>query len=651
MPDSNKIKFNKVIGFSSSLDTEPYQVADSMWTRAEGIGFRKGLTTVLEGYTDIEAPTSKPTYLVSKVVNDQPVWFYTANSVNGATGELWSTTGASHTRIFPTSSSYSGTTPVDPTNLYSRVGEHGNVEFSVDENVWYNVTLNTFVSNRDNGTLDALASYIVPASTTTVTSNTTSTVSASVDSLPLFSLDNRPQISFLNGLIYLNDTHTGGLYVYTGSEWKKSEKYDTWNEMQDGVGNQLPLTNVQTKFKSIRPYKNFLIGMNIDEGTGTPVVADSDGNPTETTDTEYVGYRGEGSVQPSLIRWSDVQPDPNSEPSWDVRTPITLAGQLYAAETPDAIVDGLQLRDSFIIYKEESIYSLDFVGGTYVMTLSFLHDNYGLLAKDCAVNVEGYHFCVGKNKIYLNTGSEVQQIGDGFVDNLLFDTLRAGFEKRTFVTVDHRNTEVLIHYVSTDNTDAEPSTDKAIIWNYLTKAWSTKNTPSVTFAAYGVYDPQLDNNWDTDESSGGLSSWDNFNKIWNSNKFDASALYVLSISYAGRKMMVQDINGYRVPTIEGYDFALEKLEIDLDEDRVIKYVDRIVPHINGSGTISVRLGSSPQINSPVTWKPYQEYNLSESYSVDQRVSGRYLATSFYGVGVNNMRFYGFTFEGYEAGLR
>ena len=624
MPDSNKIKFNKVIGFSSSLDTEPYEVSDSLWTRAEGIGFRKGVTTVLEGYTDELSPTSKPTYLANKIVDGLATWFYTANSPSNTTGELWSTTGATHTKVLPLSEN-SGTM----SDLFTRIGEHENVEFSADEVNWYNVELSVFIQHRDADTLHELVDYLV-------TDGDYGVIPMDATVLPLFSLDDRPQIGFLNGLIYLNTTKANGLYVYTGSEWSISQKYINWTAMRSG-SDVVNLTGMDTAFSVIRPYKNFLIGMNIVEGQGA------------STQPDYVGYTGENSEQTSLIRWSDVQPDPSSDPEWDIRTPATLAGQVYAAETSDDIVDGLQLSDSFIVYKNRSIYSLDFVGGTYVMNLSFLHDNYGLIAKDCVVNVENYHFCVGQDKIYINTGVEVQQIGDGFVDNLFYKTLRSGMEQRTFVSVDSKNSEVMIHFVSVDNTDADPSPDKAIIWNSATKAWSIKNIPNVTFSSYGVYSPQQPNNWDT--ATNVNITWDNLNKIWNSNTFDADALYVMSISYQDSKFMIQDPNGYRVQTVEGYDFVLEKTGIDLDEDRAVKYIDRIVPHVSGSGVINVSVGGSYRFNDAISWKSSAPFNLSSGYSVDRRVSGRLLSISFSGVAVNNMTLYGFTFEGYQAGLR
>ena len=53
------------------------------------------------------------------------------------------------------------------------------------------------------------------------------------------------------------------------------------------------------------------------------------------------------------------------------------------AEGYDPIVDGLSLRDTFIIYKQASVWRMDYVGGTYVMRFSKVLGTSGAMNRNC----------------------------------------------------------------------------------------------------------------------------------------------------------------------------------------------------------------------------------------------------------------------------
>jgi hypothetical protein len=74
-----------------------------------------------------------------------------------------------------------------------------------------------------------------------------------------------------------------------------------------------------------------------------------------------------GTPYPFMVKWSNLAV-PGALPStWNEADATQDAGEFDLAEGQDPIVDGLGLKDSFIVYKESSTWALDYIGGAFVL--------------------------------------------------------------------------------------------------------------------------------------------------------------------------------------------------------------------------------------------------------------------------------------------
>ncbi|MDO6575225.1 hypothetical protein, partial [Staphylococcus pasteuri_A] len=65
--------------------------------------------------------------------------------------------------------------------------------------------------------------------------------------------------------------------------------------------------------------------------------------------------------------------------SWD-ETDVTIdAGEVDVAETPDYLVDALQLGDTLILYKQRSAYVMRLIGQPYIFQVQKLPGDAGML--------------------------------------------------------------------------------------------------------------------------------------------------------------------------------------------------------------------------------------------------------------------------------
>ena len=105
---------------------------------------------------------------------------------------------------------------------------------------------------------------------------------------------------------------------------------------------------------------------------------------------------------PSRIQWSDVG-DPET---WDGET----SGYIDLVDTVDACVCIILLGDKAFIFKERSIWSLNYVGGTRVFIPELIVDDVGTYAPDSIAYFENYIIFKGNEGMYTFDGQRVTSV-------------------------------------------------------------------------------------------------------------------------------------------------------------------------------------------------------------------------------------------------
>lgn len=241
-----------------------------------------------------------------------------------------------------------------------------------------------------------------------------------------------------------------------------------WNPIDPGTA-LIDMPNWSTNFegadcrvKSLRAYRNFLISMHISDA-------------------------GTGDVFPFRIRWSDPAPPGQSPVTWNTGDPSNLSGEFDLAETSDYIVDGATLGEIFVVYKENSAWGLQYVGGENVMRTWRIFSESGLLFRDCAVQYPGGHFVVTQDDIITHTGTP------GSAKSLLNNTFRTWYTQNInlskywncFALAYPHDQEIWFCFPEQGATYAT----KALIWHWDTGIFGIQDLPYVTFAANGPVRP------------------------------------------------------------------------------------------------------------------------------------------------------------------
>jgi hypothetical protein len=281
-----------------------------------------------------------------------------------------------------------------------------------------------------------------------------------------------------NPVVHTDITRVAGTYNSTPEERPHAGVFQGlgyWNNTQDVpqlwadmvVGTPMKdFTNWGThdetgsmRCQFMRNYKNFLMMGNLTEiGGGS---------------NEY----------PFRVRWSDAA-SPGTEPStFSVSDTTKLAGERDLAETPGYVIDGLELGEIFVVYKEQSTIGFQVILGANVMRRWTIFPNTGILHRDCVMGYPGGHLvCTQDDIIHHNgvQGSQVTILEDRLRDHV-FSQLNAFAYYNSFMVRNTAKKEIWFCYP----TGASTYATEAVIWHWAENTVGLRSLPNIPFASAG----------------------------------------------------------------------------------------------------------------------------------------------------------------------
>lgn len=349
-----------------------------------------------------------------------------------------------------------------------------------------------------------------------------------------------------------------------------------------------------TSCKVLRQYKNLLIALNVTKA---------------------------GVNFPYMVKWSHGA-DPGALPiTWDEEDNTKDAGEFDIAEGQDSIVDGLGLKDSFIVYKESSTHALDYIGGAFILKSRRVSGMSGLLNMNCAVEFEAgmgaLHFAVTGFDVVVHDGYAAQSVLDKKARRHFFQSIDVENKSRVFVFKNPFVNEICVAYPSIGATVC----DQALVYNFVDKTVSFRALPAVNHAAYGPVDNSLAGNWNQDSDP-----WSTDLTAWNGPDYTPDTARVMMGSSDSKLYLLDASASFDGALPQAY---LERRGLHFDAPDRIKTVTRLRPRIagNAGGTVLVKVGSAADPYGDPVWTT-ATFTIGTSSTVDLITSGRYLALRF-----------------------
>ena len=349
-----------------------------------------------------------------------------------------------------------------------------------------------------------------------------------------------------------------------------------------------------TVCKSIRPFKNFLVAVNINKN---------------------------GTKYERMVKWS-ASADVGSLPaSWDHTDTTKDAGEVDV-DVSAPLIDACAYGDNLFIFSERETVVAQYIGPPYIFRFETISRTNGILAQRCATQVPGGVFTVSRNDIVLNNGSDSPpSLIDGRMKMFFFADLSSTYFARTFVVRNQTAQEVWVCYPSTASTGA---CDRALVWNYAQNTWTVRDLPNVHAGAETIIAEASATTWATVSGT-----WTTVTGTW--------ASYDVSPTSVERVILASGTNTKLYAVDVGADFGgtditarIERTGLAFDAPDRMKLVRSVRPRVDAdAGTVlSVYVGRSFDPEGDVTWAGPYTYTVGTDLKVDCLVSGLYIGVRF-----------------------
>ncbi len=372
-----------------------------------------------------------------------------------------------------------------------------------------------------------------------------------------------------------------------------------------------------TKCEVIRPFRDFLVALRIDEGSG---------------------------FNRRLIRWSESSLAGNLPTTWDYTDPQNDSGRTELGQTYDNLVDCLPLRNANIVYKQQHTWAMEHVGGSNVFNFRQIFSQVGMLTENCAKPFKNMHFVVTDHDVVVHDGNGAESVLERKARRWLFNRIDSDNYKRSYVVADYRNREMIFCY-------PEPGQDfpeQALVWN-----WQENNVypralgNPMAAAITGLLPAASATTFD-----GATETFASIAREFDEQQANASKQYVIFGRGDGLKAY-QDDDTEQFDGV-GMSTYLERSHLPLVGDiSLFKRVLSVFPHVDGTAgdTFEVRIGTRNSFDAAVSWSSYKTFTIGTDYKLDFRLSARLFDIRFRYTGSNAWRIFGYDIEFNPEGYR
>ena len=584
-------------------ETSPWQLPPNVWSDGNNVKTDEGSIKKLPGYSEVMATCPVAPYYVTQITLGTPEFW-----IAGGLAKIYAYDNTNKSTLLNGGINDSVTTvTVDSTTDFESAGT---ITIGEEQITYTGKTSTTFTTCTRGANSTTAAAHLDDA--TVSRANVWYDITRASGDYTVTTTRN-PWVSTVIGgiLVMTNGTDDPQYWALT------SGIPLTTTKMQDL--NNWPAS---TECKSLRAYRTSLIALNVTKS---------------------------GVNYPRLVKWSTGAATQATPTSWDETSSSVDAGEYELADTKGDILDGLQLRDSFMIYKEDATYSMTYVGTPFIFAFRQLSPTIGAISKNCIAEFDGGHAIFAKGNFYINDGQSLKPILPQKLREFVFQQIDGQEVDKSFVIADYGRSEILFCYVSDGSVSNQ--CDQAVVWNYITNTFVIRDLPDLAHIGYGVIrDPTKAGTW-----AGATQSWATISGPWTMS-FDATDKVLLMTSPTDTKLY-RNGSGNKSGTSNMISYV-ERTGLTMNsqgqpDHTAVKHIKAIYPKMSTSSTnkINIYVGTQMSAEEGVSWKTPVTFTPNTQSKVSVRATGKMYAVKFESTTDMDWELDGYTIELEDSGRR
>lgn len=376
-----------------------------------------------------------------------------------------------------------------------------------------------------------------------------------------------------------------------------------------------------------------------------------------------LGTEESGVSYPNRVRFSDPVLANQVPTTWDETDLTNSAGfnDLVQMKTP--IVDGATLGSNFLVYSQDQVWMMEFVGGTFIFNFRKVFDDAGVINKNCIVEIEGKHYVFDRDDIYVTDGNSRQSICDGRVRDYIFGGIDYNKSDKCFVMHNTELEEIYFCYHTGDDMVLYADGDecnRAAVYNYKDDVWTFQDLPNVVSGATANVNSVISYADATQTYSTVGGSYHDQESEYTRHPLLVSSVGggVTSAKIYGLDLVDSGSLSQEIDTTVSHASFLERVGIDLDEQGIplsgYKVITKVLPQIttpNPDGGFQFTFGAANVPTGTPNYGSDVSFDALSAYKVDTRMSGRYLSYKLTSDTLKDFAFSGMDVEVVVTGRR
>lgn len=427
--------------------------------------------------------------------------------------------------------------------------------------------------------------------------------------------DGRVTFANLNGVLVVNSVTDGPFYwAGTGTDLVALPGWDTdW------------------RCKEIHAFRYHLVALGMIETVGL-------------VDNAYL-YK---------LRWSNSAEEGAIPTEW-VAAQSNDAGDDLLGETPGEIVTAVLLRDFLAVVKEDAIYSMTWIGGTYIMQLQRLAGGVGTRNPKGVAEMRGALVTFSTSDLLAFDGQSNTSLADKRVRNALAEMISPGAWDLS-VVFSHPSSSTL--YVAGPSSGEDRATE-ALVFNWEENTWGHRTLSYSYGFDQSLVTVSLDiptwDELDTDPYWLPGTSWDTLlSGSWNQGTYNPSTpeILVYESNLADDAWWVSVLavsNTYSDGTPKPC--KAERTGIPLEGVHGLSMATEIWPEFDGTIPMTVWVGGQMTDASTPVWDGPFTLTPRVTTSICPRITGRFMALRVESEAAGWWRLAGLTLNHERAGER
>ena len=326
-----------------------------------------------------------------------------------------------------------------------------------------------------------------------------------------------------------------------------------------------------------------------------------------------------GVIQATSYRWSHPA-DINGLPyTWDETDLSAIAGIASVGGDMGDLVDGMTLRDNFMLYSQRGISSLSYVGGEFVWASNVLTTSYGLLAKNCVVESKGYHYFLSNGDILKTDGNSLVSVLHNQMQTQLVNNIDPTYYMNSFAYSNPITEEIWFCVPQVGNT----LPNIAFVINTQDDLVSMRSIPNTTTGLNFGPNLQVPILW-----SNVLGGWDENAKNWTYDPTSIFSRTIVSTNNVNSAIISLELDDATTTQ----NTILERLSFPVEGQEVVTTTQSVFPHIVSQEPVLIQLGSQQFVAGPIAWKAPVSFDPNTMRKVDIRTTGKLLSWRIYSTG-------------------